>query len=281
MGINYRASTASDLPKGDNIISALAEVRIVADATINGCTIRKDGAGQQTFVFNASETQQDTDAIATFLGVSNGFFKEWGDQSGSADTAVRQYEQLTTANQPSYVREGINGRMAFQSDIPVTVDKYLQTAHIFGTAIAGTYFAVVNIVDSASQSDDAAIFDNRPLASNSAFSLTLLSGNIYFRITDETGVTDNSATAAIASGAHILAVVCDGVDNIKLFIDGASTPDINKTVANGFKNRLDNPKLGGFGGLFADFKVFNAALSDTERGAYETDMSNTYNITLV
>jgi hypothetical protein len=239
----YRAGYLGNLPGGSNIISAVAERRIVPNATINGCTIRKDGGGSQTFVFNALEKQQNTTAIATFLGSSSGYFDSWGDQSGAAATEFRQYEQSNTSKQPLYVREGINGRMAFQSDIPVTVDKYLQTAHVFNTAKAGTYFAVVNIVDSASQSNNAAIFDNRSLTGDSAFSLTLDSSNIYLRITDETGATDNSATAAIASGAHILSVVCDGVDNIKLYVDGTAT--LNKTVANGFLNRLDAPKLGG------------------------------------
>ena len=272
MSENIRAPQMNDIVASPLITVSFR--RSVTTPDIDLCEI-KEGSGDTLEVFELLSGVPYLNAgdVTTFLSGAAGTFKRIWDQVGYADPAARQFSQFTPANEPTYVASGINGKVSARSG----TDKVLASQFDFAiTDTEATFFCVAH--NDAGQTGNATLFTNTAnMAIDDSFALTFDGNNVLLRITDSTGGTDNTSSYAITAAPHLFRVVCDGIDNIKLYVDNVLQE--SKTVGNGFLCPIGTPDLmEDFDGLFSELVAWDRILTSAEVIRVEADMNTFYGI---
>lgn len=270
-GIQRRWFLMDDIPSPYYAVSSR---KIKFGFTGNVMTIRRSGDdATQTFGF-VGETL-DTSAIASFItaggGTEIGYITEWYDQMNASNKMV----QLTTSRQPIYNSSAINGKIGMQS----TLNDVLRLSNNIdlNNSTAATMFCVCDVVgDQASGGANPFATDTSSL---SDWFRPFLSGTDYFiQGRDSSNNLFSAPTISTITGKNIFIAVCDGVDNIKIFRNGASSPEVDYTDAQGFLNTLRNLTLGPFVGLATELLVFDGILNQDNRERVRDNINSYYSI---
>lgn len=104
---------------------------------------RSNDNATQSFSSDATTGVAPDAAIATFLGVANGFVTNWRDQSGHAVDVT----QATVANQPGFVKTvgGVKSALSFDDTIPQGMFSALN-ASVLGGSCTAFYVATCSTV---------------------------------------------------------------------------------------------------------------------------------------
>jgi hypothetical protein len=239
-------------------------------------TIRRNGDdATQTFEFDGETL--DTAAINTFIAAggapSTGDISEWYDQMNASNKLIQANQDW----EPLYKENAINNKVGMESVTPITTLGKLSNNIDLNNSTPATIFSVVDIVGGQGSVGSQPFGTDDFLENNMC--RPFLSGNNYFiQGRDNAGNLFSTPTITSITGKNIFILVMDGVDNIKVYRNGASSPEINYTVTNGFLNTLRNITLGSFGGFETEFLIFDAILNADNRNRVRDNINSYYSI---
>lgn len=250
-------------------------------------TIRSSGGGSQSF--NYGETPP-TAAIATFLGVNDGFYSTWRDGSGAGKDAV----QVTELAQPAYLASAFGAVPTLSF---VNYAEFLATASIAFPSSEMTVFLVLNMSGLVARNNPIGInYTNFSGTDGVLGNIAHVSGGTDsdFEIDayDGSGNEMGGKTDAIVGACDVNCVidykVGTGVRELKfngVSINFASTYGDTVSSVSGLlaigANDADNPSgLAFYQGNIGAVYMYPMLLSDGDRALVRSKLAANFNITL-